>query len=344
MQVPGATEVRCQYRTGAQVDNETEFFFAPLLFMVSAVVMTFCSTNQTNQTLAEETKSTPQTRAVLQFPKQSVGRIYAVKDDVDFSQRRIALKNIAAAQGLFERPKGQALSLELNYAGGMDLSFLKNLKANDLIGIDNDDIAIDCSGLAALQHLAGLKRLILRNSDFSDKECAYLKNLPLEYMDISKTLITGSGLSVCKTLTHLRMLVLSYNSLDSTAAAALAGMPKLEELHLTSTNIGDSDLANIAKIKTLTHLRVSDNKRITDKGIASLAALPNLRMLDAPGTSVSINCLSSLKKMRNLTSLTISSPKISTSEFFQIAHQLPNCRVEDNKKTKIPAEMFSPLH
>jgi Leucine-rich repeat (LRR) protein len=273
-----------------------------------------------------------------------VGRIYAVKDDVDFSQRKIGLKNIGTAQGLFERPKGQVLSLELNYAGGMDLSFLKNLQANDLIGIDNDDIAIDCSTLAALQHLTELKRLILRNSDFSDKECACLKNLPLEYMDISKTLITGTGLSVCKTLTHLKMLVLSYNSLDSTAAAALAGIPKLEQLHLTSTNIGDSDLANIAKIKTLTHLKVADNKKITDRGIASLAVLPNLRMVDASGTSVSINCLNSLKKMHSLRSLTISSPRISTSEFFQIAHQLPNCRVDDSKKSRIPPELFSPLH
>jgi len=280
----------------------------------------------------------------LQFPKECVGRIYSINDDAEFDSRKIPLRNLTPAQGRVEKPKGQAFSLRLNYEGGTNLSFLGNLKPYDLIGLDSDDIAIDCSQLKYLQNLKGLKRLELRNSDFSDKELAYLKNLPLEYLDISKTLVDGSGLAVMKTLTHLVNLNLANNSLIPSATANLTGLPKLKELYLSSTNVGDSDMANVSKLKLLTHLKLADNKKITDAGVASLATLPNLTMLELSGTSITIACAGDLKKMHNLKRLYISSPRLTATLVAQIQKAMPDCKVQQAVQSKLPAELFSPLH
>jgi hypothetical protein len=281
----------------------------------------------------------------LQFPKSSVGRIYIVNDNVDFGQRRIDLHNLTAAAGKVERAKGQAFSLKLNYAGGTDLSFLNNLKPNDLIGLDSNDIAIECSGLKYLQNLKGLKRLELRNSDFSDKELPYLKNLPLlECLDISKTMIDGSGLAVMKTLTHLETLRLANNALIPGATANLAGLSRLKELYLSSTSVGDADMVNIAKIKSLTTIKLADNKKITDAGVAALAALPNLNMLELSGSSATIASLPSLKKMHQLKHLFISSPKLTAKQLAQMQQALPGCKVDQAVQPKLPLEIFEPLH
>jgi Leucine-rich repeat (LRR) protein len=87
-------------------------------------------------------------------------------------------------------------------------------------------------------------------------------------------------------------------------------LPEGHELSIRIHNIGDADLARlikeIAHLKALTYLNLSENRKITDDGVKLLKALPQLTRLNLSSCSLTNQALDYLKPLARLEFLDIS--------------------------------------
>lgn len=148
------------------------------------------------------------------------------------------------------------------------LSALKGLQYLDLAGCKGTP-----DGLAHLSGLMFLQSLNLCGCDITDKHIQYLAEVKsLGYLNLSQcSEITQIGASYLKRLEFLRVLNLrNCRRLGNRAMKHLAEI-KLQSLNVGGCQIGDSDVAILAGMKTLRSLCLSACRRITDAGIAHLA-------------------------------------------------------------------------
>ena len=80
-------------------------------------------------------------------------------------------------------------------------------------------------------------------------------------------------------------LGLTNAALDVPAARALGGMPKLEGLTLNGAAVGDAEVAELARSKTISALEL-DRTAVTDAGLKPLAGMASLRRLRLHETKV----------------------------------------------------------
>jgi hypothetical protein len=113
----------------------------------------------------------------------------------------------------------------------------------------------------SLGTLTSLKKLALTFMPLTDKTVSSLKDLPLESLDLSSTIVTDAG------LLHL------------------VGLTGLTSLDLSSTYVSDLGMPSVASLTVLTSLTLRDT-RISDVGLAYLQDLP-LTAVELARTSVS---------------------------------------------------------
>ena len=89
----------------------------------------------------------------------------------------------------------------------------------------------------------------------------------LRQLDISGAKITPAGLSALKTLPELERLSLwNCKALDDSSAPALAALPKLRNVDLSYTSVGDETLKGLAAVADLKLVYLTDTK-VTAAGV-----------------------------------------------------------------------------
>jgi hypothetical protein len=95
-----------------------------------------------------------------------------------------------------------------------------------------------------------------------------------------------------------KMVVRAYlarTAADDGTLALVARFPRLELLHLGSTNVTDAGLAHLGGLRSLSHLFLSETK-ITDAGLETLRTLGSLSLVNLNGTATSPEAVAALRE------------------------------------------------
>jgi len=134
---------------------------------------------------------------------------------------------------------------------------------------------------ALKSRLPGLRELSLNGQPIQDDSLAVIAEFSaLEYLDLSRTAITGEGLSSLAKLPRLRNLRLCECSMLGRELARWSGPPTLERLDLSGTPLTAADLAFLAKLPRLRQLNVTDCG-LGDDAVPLLLAHPTLERVNS---------------------------------------------------------------
>ncbi len=108
--------------------------------------------------------------------------------------------------------------------------------------------------------------------------------------------------AVASELRNRKAWDLSKTSITGKAIKALQNT-ELTHLDLSTTNLGDKDLEEVAKLKRLENLSLLKCDNLTNKGVGKLRVLKNLNSLSVSGKQISAGVLDELTKFQKLTYL-----------------------------------------
>jgi serine/threonine protein kinase/uncharacterized protein YjbI with pentapeptide repeats len=259
---------------------------------------------------------------VFKFGKVSIGNFHWGED-----ARAADIPCIGTASV----PEGDNWNFEPSGLVWLRPTLLKGFRNDDLTSIDfNRDVLINCSWTNAqvhyITHLSGLQKLSMRGSNIDGNAIEDIGTLKsLSVLDVTETGITGQDLLKLANLDSLKHLIV----------ARLFGMPqflkgadksnlKLEYINLKGDGLADSDLQEVAKIKTLSALTLDDNPKVTAAGIKYLLGLSGLTSLHLTNVNIGPAELNVLGQFKNLTGLTISGP-LSAASRARLKQLLPGC-------------------
>lgn len=177
--------------------------------------------------------------------------------------------------------------------------------------------------------LAPEARLIARFETVNDKVLSDLKKQPLvgavDIFDATKC--TEKSFVALKALPKLRKLVVGKGELNAAAIIALGQCKELRYLALVECGLTDAELVGLKKLALLEHLTLSDNPKLTDKGMASVKALDRLQVLYLSNTSITDKGLAELKVLDGLRTLNVINTKVTADVADKFAEDMPNLRV-----------------
>lgn len=285
------------------------------------------------------------TNLSLLFPRDiSVGRIILLKPSWQAEHIAATGKPIAAARGAVSTLAGQKILLLANDCISDRMPFLASLPPDALVCLVLSGTSIADKDLIYVNHLTGLRRLELEDTDIGDAGLAQLTKLnKLEYLRLTCTLVKGLSLDSLRG-SPLKTLHIDSIALDERAFCLLANFKELRNLNLNRSKASDSALGQIAKLSHLEVLSIADNVHVTDAGIKKLASLKYLQRLDVANTSVTAAGILALKGI-DLRSIRLSSrdkgPQIQKS----LQQAFPHAGIEfDLDRPRMPTELFAPLH
>lgn len=154
-------------------------------------------------------------------------------------------------------------------------------------------------GNDALGAIAGAKemsKMKLRDCAITTKGIVeHIMKFPnLTALDLSETTIKDAALVEIGKLDKLEDLNLWHTRVTDSGLAALTSS-KLKRLNLDDTNIGDGAIEHLAKIETLEFLHIGKTA-VTDDKIGELAKLKNLKDLILTNTTLSKKAVASLQE------------------------------------------------
>ncbi len=133
------------------------------------------------------------------------------------------------------------------------------------------------------------------------------------------------AIASARELSQLRSLVLvalADNRLTDQGMAPIVGLPRLELLSITASQLGDPCTAYIGQLKSLRTLIL--NGSFTDQGMPNLASLDQLEQLDLTQTEVTHKGLQSLPPNPKLATLILNGTKISNPAITDLHKKFPN--------------------
>lgn len=283
--------------------------------------------------------------ATIKFPTKSLGQLYLCKNSwtPDHGTKRHD-KPLGPAQGTIAIPQNARLKLKCNFSFADNLSLLKTLPAERFVALDLSKLPLSSSQIKGLSHLQELQRLNLENTEINDNafsEISTLKNL--ECLLLQSTQLQGTGFSKLKNLTKLRVLTIGHNQLSNANFRDLKQLPKLRTLQISDAQINDQALKDIATIDQLEALDISNNKKISDIGIKQLAKLKRLKRLEMRGLKISSNSILALSQC-HLKHLECPQENYTADEIQAIQKTFPGIQIKDLTKSRLPVDLFAPLH
>jgi len=147
---------------------------------------------------------------------------------------------------------------------------------------------------AKVFYLPGSKRQVTgidcTCSQASNQELAtLLQQAPnIEWLNLSRSSITGDRLSELSHMSTLRSLGLSIPTLADDDLAYIRGLSSLIDLDLESTQITDAGLVHLKGCSNLRHLNL-ENTKVTDRALLHLSSLEDLRTLRLSNTDITDN-------------------------------------------------------
>lgn len=166
-------------------------------------------------------------------------------------------QHIGEASGLVTVPQGTELRLIVEPEAATDLSWLADLRPDDL------------------------QQLFLVQTRVTDEQLAYVGILTeLELLTLSDTEITDDGLAHLHSLTRLKRLYLwSARHISDAGLVYLRPLTSLEVLSLGRTQVTDAGLGHLSQVRSLREARL-EKTHVSDAGRAMLVRMrPDLQIL-----------------------------------------------------------------
>ena len=157
-----------------------------------------------------------------------------------------------------------------------------------------------------------------------------LPGFPITDADLSGLPLTSADVRVfLKHAPQVEWLNLSSTEVDDEILADLAAMPCLVRLSLSDTDVSDAGIRCLA-MATHMELLLLDKTRITDAGVASLKSMANLRWLSLRRTEITPGCLEALELFENLERLNLNHTAITGPQAQRLVQRRPrlNCRYD----------------
>ena len=199
----------------------------------------------------------------IQFPDESVGEISsrpASTGDFGYSLDSSAWLDwvsLGQAQGVVAVPEGHVVSLRLNRLGASDTSWVDAMEPTALVKLIASRTELDDEAFAKLSQLSGLRHL-----------------------DVGSNKLTSEIAETLAGFLELQSLEISYMpEIDDKLMPAVAALPKLEIVGISSTAVTDKGLAALAESLSLNAV-YAGRTPITDNGVNALMELPTLRAVD----------------------------------------------------------------
>ncbi|CAN5549235.1 hypothetical protein BH10CYA1_BH10CYA1_24870 [soil metagenome] len=194
-----------------------------------------------------------------------------------------------------------------DYGDDMVLDYLSrdnNSLANKVSASAHNWKRITDKAMTKISQMPNLKRLVLTNcGDITPTGLSKLENAT----KLEELVLNGTPFDDTSVSTILKLKPLLYLSVNGThiheAGLRELAKTKLQGIDVRSINLSDAGCEAISKIKTIQMLDISENRRVTKKGLQLIADMPDLDSLDASQNSLSssdIEALSRAKKLRML--------------------------------------------
>jgi beta-lactamase regulating signal transducer with metallopeptidase domain/Leucine-rich repeat (LRR) protein len=293
---------------------------------------------------ADKVVNFPADRSVGQLSVQDVTRVRRITDWFHWGDPT-EWEYLCEAKGDVHVPDGKRLSLTVNKTGGRDLSWLTQLRSDDLYrvilqALSTDPVKPSDGCMPHIARLTGLKCLHLGMSGVTDAGMKYIRNLKsLEYLHlpdrvtdrslayvaelpllkglyigaIGGSQVTNAGLRHLSKLTSLEELYLKGERMGDAGLAYLRDLPRLEYLCLYGSHFTDKGMVHLKNIPNLKILSFHQNLcRITDAGLVHISDMPKLEILCLHAMSdITDNGLANLTKLRSLKKLQIGSSQVT---------------------------------
>jgi hypothetical protein len=143
-------------------------------------------------------------------------------------------------------------------------------------------------------------------------------------LDASK--VNDAGYAALKDLPKLRKLSLNKPRATAPALAAIGACGQLRTLAVIDGGVGDADLAGLRKLTRLESLDLSQNPRVTDKGMAVVKGLERLEFLYLADTGITDKGLFELKPLDGLRTLHVGGTKVTADAAERFVDEMPNLR------------------
>ena len=138
----------------------------------------------------------------------------------------------------------------------------------------------------------------MQNTDIDDEALKYVSDLSgLINLGLSKTLIKGQTISLLGRCTKLQILDIGRTPFETKYLDALANLKSLNHLSIESCGLTDHDLETLSKLSKLGTIALSENKRITTRGLTYLSRLKELRYLTITGVHIDDQGYATISKM-----------------------------------------------
>jgi hypothetical protein len=253
---------------------------------------------------------------------------------------------LCEAQGDVHVPAGKRLSLTISPTVLKDLSPLTKLRPDDLHGIAFENTpryqtraTDEC--MMHIARLTGLKSLVLRQTNVTDRGIRYIRNLKsLEHLVLpvrvtdrgmayvaeltslkrlyfsvidGSSQVTNEGLRYLAKLTNLEELALMGERMGDAGLAHIKDLPRLEYLFIRGSHFGDNGMVHVKNISSLRMLSFHEGiAHITDAGLVHISDLPKLESLCLHGMrNITDKGIAHLTKLRSLKKLQIGSSQVT---------------------------------
>jgi Leucine-rich repeat (LRR) protein len=246
---------------------------------------------------------------IVKFPEGAAGKYFVSKD---FANEPSAMPKIPDGSEI-GIPPGFDLIIKMNYNQARDISWMEDMKSNDIQSIVADGASLEDNQLHSMHKLTGLKKLDIRSMPLHDKQIGDLvSHLPnLLVLQINRTSITDGVMPYIAKLKDLYTLDLSHSKITSKGIAYLIANQKLRHLDASKTQIDNSVASTFAKIPSLRNIDVGENKGLTDEVVSFLPHTKYLSSLDLGHTAITDKTLAALAKMPTLRSLNLQGTAIT---------------------------------
>jgi Leucine-rich repeat (LRR) protein len=191
------------------------------------------------------------------------------------------------------------------------------------------DLVARAGGKATLDpKLPAAARVSAKFEAATDATLAGLKKAPhVGAVDVfDATRCTDKGFAALKELPNLRKLTLGKSFVSAAGAGAIGQCRELRFLYLAGSGLTDTELTGLKTLTLLESLDISDNPRVTDKGMETLKALERLQVLYLGKTGLTDRGLMELKSLDGLRSLNVVGTKVTGDAAEKFADEMPNLR------------------
>lgn len=239
---------------------------------------------------------------------------------------------LGLAEGELELPAKHLAWLKLSGAALSDLSPLLELPPDSIQVLTSYPQHLKGEQLQYIGSLTGLIALNMRYVHASDEHTIYLKNLDqlvsLSWSNYWGSEINGWGITdksaaFVSSFPRLRELHLRHQPVGNRFCDAVAELPNLKGLTLTSDRVTDAAIATLSKNESIESLALGDSEKgclVTDEGLKSIGKMRQLRSLNLSSTKISGDGLSELGELKQLQKLTLDRVNVEDAE---LAHLRP---------------------